>query len=239
MKALREAGSLMKKPPYISVIKRPQKYLWIMAKNLRQAMSGRSPVQMRFLLTTFTTWSIQLTTIPQPIYERFLPDSLTGSGSPDQTFSPPIKFRNLGSYFRGTQPTCEKHEILHHAKISRYTAFATTHWDINKNTARCQHRSSRIAKSSCAPYSVWGVWCWYPNHAPRVGRVSCTGMTTDNGRRLNGTDICVTDGGDVATVGDHTGVICGSNWRDAWPPGPLYERRRYRLCFKRFYYLHI
>jgi hypothetical protein len=53
MKALREAGSLMKKPPYISVIKRPQKYLWTMAK-IRQAMSGRSPVQMRFLLTTFT-----------------------------------------------------------------------------------------------------------------------------------------------------------------------------------------
>jgi hypothetical protein len=32
MKALREAESLMKKCPYISVVKRPQKYLWTMAK---------------------------------------------------------------------------------------------------------------------------------------------------------------------------------------------------------------
>jgi hypothetical protein len=60
-----------------------------------------------------------------------LPDSLTGSGSPDQTFSPPIKFRNLGSYFRGTQPTCEKHEILHHAKISPL-------YGIRNNTLRYQ-----------------------------------------------------------------------------------------------------
>jgi hypothetical protein len=46
---------------------------------------------------------------------------------------------------------------------------------------------------------------------PSNGRVSSTGMTTGDG-----TDIRVTDGGDVATVGGEvTGVIRGSHWRDA------------------------
>ena len=44
--------------------------------------------------------------------------------------------------------------------------------------------------------------------------VMCTGMATV--RRLNGTDISVTDGGDVTTVGgEDTGVIRDSHWRDA------------------------
>jgi hypothetical protein len=34
-------------------------------------------------------------------------------------FTAHLRFR--GSYFRGTQPICEKREILHHAKISLYT----------------------------------------------------------------------------------------------------------------------
>ena len=41
-----------------------------------------------------------------------------------------------------------------------------------------------------------------------------TGMATV--RRLNGTDISVTDGSDVMTVGGgDTGVIRDSHWRDA------------------------
>ena len=44
--------------------------------------------------------------------------------------------------------------------------------------------------------------------------VMCTGMATV--RRLNGTDISITDGGDVTTVGgEDTGVIRDSHWRDA------------------------
>ena len=44
--------------------------------------------------------------------------------------------------------------------------------------------------------------------------VMCTGMATV--RRLNGTDISVTDSGDVTMVGgEDTGVICDSHWRDA------------------------
>ena len=54
----------------------------------------------------------------------------------------------------------------------------------------------------------------------------CTGMATVRTsalrtgmamvRRLNGTDISVTDGGDVTTVGgEDTGVIRDSHWRDA------------------------
>ena len=40
-----------------------------------------------------------------------------------------------------------------------------------------------------------------------------TGMATV--RRLNGTDISVTDGGDVTTVGgEDTGVIRDSHWHD-------------------------
>jgi hypothetical protein len=42
-------------------------------------------------------------------------------------FLHPFKFR--GSYFRGTQPIREKHkEILHHAKISRYTVGAVVEY---------------------------------------------------------------------------------------------------------------
>ena len=41
----------------------------------------------------------------------------------------------------------------------------------------------------------------------------CTGMATV--RRLNGTGISVTDGGDVTMVGgEDTGVIRDSHWRD-------------------------
>ena len=58
------------------------------------------------------------------------------------------------------------------------------------------------------------------NHTPWLGLVHgrvismCTGMATV--RRLNGTDISVTDSGDVTTVGgEDTGVIRDSHWRDA------------------------
>ena len=64
---------------------------------------------------------------------------------------------------------------------------------------------------------ILGAGGWGGEHliATPLGLVvMCTGMATV--RRPNGTDISVTDGGDVTTVGgEDTGVIRDSHWRDA------------------------
>ena len=72
--------------------------------------------------------------------------------------------------------------------------------------------------------TVWTLH-WNDNDGTEVHASATDGGDTDicamDGgdvaavQRLNGTDIGVTDGGDVTTVGEDTGVIRDSHWRDA------------------------
>ena len=72
-----------------------------------------------------------------------------------------------------------------------------------------------IAMLTSRAYSgYWGCGGEHLIATPLGLIVMCTGMATV--RRLNGTDISVTDGSDVMTVGgEDTGVIRDSHWRDA------------------------
>ena len=56
-----------------------------------------------------------------------------------------LKFR--GSYFRGSGPIREKREILHHAKISRYTVYVIHY--------KYPNISKQFCSAQCSGMLVW------------------------------------------------------------------------------------